>query len=89
MASTEVFDSLAEPVRALLGQSGIGQPTPPQIEAIPLILRGENVLVVAPTGSGKTEAAILPLLSNLVVAGPGTGSRSSTSPRFEPSTGTC
>lgn len=70
MASTEVFDSLAEPVRALLGQSGIGQPTPPQIEAIPLILRGESVLVVAPTGSGKTEAAILPLLSNLVRGGP-------------------
>ena len=70
MASTQVFDSLAEPVRALLEESGIGEPTPPQIEAIPLILQGKNVLVVAPTGSGKTEAAILPLLSNLVRGGP-------------------
>jgi ATP-dependent Lhr-like helicase len=70
MAGATVFESLAEPIRDLLGQSGIGEPTPPQIEAIPLVLQGENVLVVAPTGSGKTEAAILPLLSNLIRAGP-------------------
>jgi len=66
----EVFDSLADPVRALLEESGITSPTPPQIEAIPLIANGENVLIVAPTGSGKTEAAVLPLLSNLVCGGP-------------------
>lgn len=70
MASAEVFESLAVPVRAILAETGIGEPTPPQVEAIPLILRGENVLVVAPTGSGKTEAAVLPLLSNLLRAGP-------------------
>jgi ATP-dependent Lhr-like helicase len=66
----EVFDSLADPVKALLEESGITSPTPPQVEAIPLISNGQNVLIVAPTGSGKTEAAILPLLSNLVSRGP-------------------
>ncbi len=70
MANAGVFESLAEPVRALLTEGGIGDPTPPQVEAIPLILQGKDVLVVAPTGSGKTEAAILPLLSNLVRSGP-------------------
>ena len=70
MAGIEVFDSLADPVRALLEESGITSPTPPQIEAIPLVTAGANVLIVAPTGSGKTEAAILPLLSNLVRRGP-------------------
>ncbi|MGH9917757.1 MAG: DEAD/DEAH box helicase, partial [Nitrososphaerales archaeon] len=65
-----VFESLADPVKALLVESGMGEPTPPQVEAIPLILQGKSVLVVAPTGSGKTEAAILPLLSNLVRGGP-------------------
>ncbi len=70
MAGVEIFDSLADPVKALLVESGITSPTPPQIEAIPLVTTGVNVLIVAPTGSGKTEAAILPLLSNLVRRGP-------------------
>jgi ATP-dependent Lhr-like helicase len=66
----EIFESLADPVKALLEESGITAPTPPQIQAIPLVTTGANVLIVAPTGSGKTEAAILPLLSNLVRSGP-------------------
>ncbi len=70
MAGIEIFDALADPVKALLEESGIVAPTPPQVEAIPLVASGTNVLIVAPTGSGKTEAAILPLLSNLVRSGP-------------------
>ncbi|MBN2477789.1 DEAD/DEAH box helicase, partial [Candidatus Micrarchaeota archaeon] len=34
-------------------------------DAIPRILNGENVLVVAPTGYGKTEAALLPVLEKI------------------------
>ncbi len=67
------FEFLAEPVRRVLRETGISEPTPPQVEASPLIAKGENVLIVAPTGSGKTEAAILPLLSRLLVEGRGEG----------------
>jgi ATP-dependent Lhr-like helicase len=61
-----VFDALARPVRATLLDLGIQTPTQPQAMAIPHILSGKNVLLVSPTASGKTEAALLPLLSRLV-----------------------
>jgi len=66
LSSDPSFEYLSEPVRTLLRESGIREPTPPQAIASPRILRGENVLLIAPTGSGKTEAAILPLLSRIV-----------------------
>ena len=66
MRSDPSFEYLAEPVRTLLRESGIEEPTPPQALASPLIFQGKNVLVIAPTGSGKTEAAILPLLSRIL-----------------------
>ena len=34
--------------------------------AIPEILRGNNVLIISPTGTGKTEAALLPILEGLL-----------------------
>lgn len=34
--------------------------------AIPHIVRGENVLIVSPTGTGKTEAALLPIFSMIL-----------------------
>jgi len=41
--------------------------TEPQREAIPKILAGRNLLLMAPTGTGKTEAALLPVLSKMIV----------------------
>src|SRR3989442_4407705 len=66
MTSLEAFTLLSPPMKSLLEQSGINSPTPPQAEAIPLIAKGENVLVIAPTGSGKTEAALLPQIDKMV-----------------------
>src|SRR5690349_322730 len=61
----ETFALLSPPLKGLLQETGISTPTPPQVEAIPLIAEGDNVLVIAPTGSGKTEAALLPLIDKL------------------------
>ena len=59
------FYLLNTKVQDALGEWGIERPTPIQVLGIPRILRGENVLLMAPTGSGKTECALLPILHKL------------------------
>ena len=44
---------------------GYVEPTPIQVQAIPAILNGRDVLGLAQTGSGKTAAFCLPLLQSL------------------------
>ncbi|MGB1100366.1 MAG: DEAD/DEAH box helicase, partial [Flavobacteriales bacterium] len=44
---------------------GYASPTPIQIQAIPRILAGQDVIGVAQTGTGKTGAYVLPLLQKL------------------------
>lgn len=46
-----------------LEKMNITTPTPIQVEAIPKILQGENVVGRSKTGSGKTFAFLLPLLT--------------------------
>jgi len=65
-ARPNVFNLLTKPVSKALFKMGISEPTAPQVKAIPSILSGENVLLIAPTGSGKTEAVLLPIFSNFI-----------------------
>lgn len=65
-ANFKVFDLLTKPVRDALAELGFSEPTLPQIMAIPPVLAGENVLLIALTGSGKTEAVLLPIFSQLI-----------------------
>ncbi|HEX2022126.1 MAG TPA: DEAD/DEAH box helicase, partial [Candidatus Thermoplasmatota archaeon] len=61
-----VFRQLDPRLRDLLASEGFTRPTAAQAAAIPAILRGEHTLLIAPTGMGKTESAILPLFSALL-----------------------
>jgi len=64
--SASVFELLAKPVRKALAQLGFVEPTLPQTLAFPPVLAGKNMLLIAPTGTGKTEAVLLPVFSRLV-----------------------
>jgi ATP-dependent Lhr-like helicase len=61
-----VFDLLVKPVRRLVEQKEFLKPTEPQAETIPKILEGKNVLLISPTATGKTEAAVLPVFNMLI-----------------------
>ncbi len=50
---------------------GYATPFPVQEQTIPLVLAGQDLVVQAPTGSGKTVAYLAPLLHRLVEGGPG------------------
>jgi len=44
---------------------GFNTPTPVQAEAIPIILKGHDLIACAQTGTGKTAAYLLPILHNI------------------------
>ncbi len=52
-------------VRALR-EIGIERLNELQRVAIPMVAKGRDILIVAPTGSGKTECAIIPILSKIL-----------------------
>lgn len=54
-------------------QGRFPNPTPAQAAAAPRILAGEHVLIISPTGTGKTLAAFLPILHQLSLEAAGAG----------------
>src|SRR5215217_634498 len=56
---------LSEKVLAAVTASGYATPTPIQKQAIPHVLQGRDVLGIAQTGTGKTAAFVLPMLTKL------------------------
>jgi ATP-dependent Lhr-like helicase len=63
-----VFSSFSNPIQRAILEKGFSVPTEPQSKAIPPIIEGKNVLLIAPTATGKTEAALLPVLDALIKA---------------------
>jgi ATP-dependent RNA helicase DeaD len=69
MSSPEVTSftelALSAPVQKAVSIVGYEQPSPIQAATIPHLLNGEDLLGVAQTGTGKTAAFALPLLSRI------------------------
>ena len=56
---------LIEPILKALQQTGYTTPTPIQEQAIPVLLKGKDLLGCAQTGTGKTAAFAIPLIQRL------------------------
>jgi ATP-dependent RNA helicase RhlE len=56
---------IIEPIRRALATEGYSVPTPIQAQAIPLLLAGRDLLGCAQTGTGKTAAFAIPILTRL------------------------
>ena len=59
---------LAPALLRAVREAGYDRPTPIQADAIPHVLRGEDLLGSAQTGTGKTAAFALPILQRLLVS---------------------
>ena len=57
---------LAEPLLRAVREHGYETPTPIQIQAIPAVLKGGDLLAGAQTGTGKTAGFVLPMLQRLM-----------------------
>lgn len=56
---------ISESIQKLMEEKGFEQLTLPQERGIPPIEEGKNVLIIARTGSGKTEAAVFPIFDKI------------------------
>ncbi len=55
--------NLKETIQAAIAEAGFTEPSPVQKDAIPLVLEGHDMIAQAQTGTGKTAAFGLPIMS--------------------------
>jgi DEAD/DEAH box helicase domain-containing protein len=63
---------LPEPLCRVLRAVGVRRLYKHQVEVLDTFRRGENVVIVSGTGTGKTEAFLIPILESLILSGPAT-----------------
>ena len=61
---------LSEPLLKAIKKSGYTTPSPIQEKAIPIIMKGKDILASAQTGTGKTASFALPILEFLAKSAP-------------------
>src|SRR2546427_11070119 len=69
LKEASVFELFSPPLVQALKERGFSSPTDPQVRLVPIVTEGKNALLMAPPGTGKTEAAILPILDKLIREG--------------------
>lgn len=57
--------SISPAIKKRLAKKGLKRPTDIQFKSIPHVLKGEDVLAIAQTGTGKTAAFAIPILHKL------------------------
>nr|HML26069.1 DEAD/DEAH box helicase [Methanomethylovorans sp.] len=70
MSFGNLFDAFHPKIQETLIELGFKAPTEPQEKAFPHILKRENTFLIAPTGSGKTESAVLPIFNHILARSP-------------------
>jgi ATP-dependent RNA helicase DeaD len=63
--SENLFDELPEEIRSGVGELGWKEPMPVQARVLPAMLEGDDLIVKAQTGSGKTGAFGIPIVQSL------------------------
>lgn len=67
MVSTDFIAlGVCRETQELLHKEGITTPTPIQLQAIPVLLAGKDLIAQAQTGTGKTLAFLLPILEKII-----------------------
>ncbi|KKG79509.1 hypothetical protein DU43_10900, partial [Methanosarcina mazei] len=66
MTFNNIFNTFHPKIQGALNTLGFKKPTEPQERAFPHIMDGKHTLLIAPTGSGKTESAVLPVFHNIL-----------------------
>jgi ATP-dependent Lhr-like helicase len=61
-----VWETFSKELQEAIKERGFDKPTSVQTEGIPFIVRGEDTLLIAPTGVGKTESALFPVFDEFV-----------------------
>ena len=60
------FNFFNSKIQEALKTLGFTKPTEPQERSFPHIMDGKHTLLIAPTGSGKTESAVLPIFNSIL-----------------------
>ncbi len=64
-----VWELFSSELQEIIKKRGFDSPSPVQEKGIPAIISGNNTLIIAPTGFGKTESAVLPIFDEWIKSG--------------------